>query len=339
MNETYSTTDFFDTIIISIGKNCPHKCSFCLHEGNEKGFQSTKELDILERFFSSLETVPSEIILSGNDPLVYSRFSSQVISLIKRKFQNQTKIRILSNLLTFSRYLNRESIDIPQGVSLGITIDPRVPLIKDWSLPKYLENVKIENAMFTFSLSTESTSSEFVIKWAQNLNVDTIRINIDFFSDDKIKDARSLSLKIVKLIKEAANRGLYVLGDWDSIFGRVIEKRSGDYCGGGGAYLTPAGIAPCAFFKKDSVPYELLFENKTTLLLEYFSNIMSSKRVENIRAMQCNKCYLEKRCNGGCLAVDGVLFCSFMRFMGKILETDKDFRELYLPKGSGITFI
>lgn len=332
----------FETITISIGKKCPQNCNFCYHGAGENGYLFNNELDKLESFLLGLDSVPKNIILAGNDPLLYIPTSARIISFIKENY-SQTGIKILTNLRSFDWFLSRY-IDIDQkgtidpsyqvimSAGLAITIDNKVEHFSSSLSQNLVRKTNVENAMFTFSSSTENTSHEFIVNWAKLLKTDVIRVNLDFSSKDKIKDPHALVMKVVSLIKYGVENDVYVLGDWDVILTSMLDNKPHPYCGGGDAYLTAQGILTCAYIKE--IKHDNYQQNSEQTKETYLNlrKAMESLRQEMVKKRGCNSCKLEKWCSGGCLAVDPYLFCNFMRGIVEAFENDKEFRAVYAPK-------
>lgn len=335
----------FETITISIGKTCPISCSFCYHKNHEKGYLFNDELDKLESFMANLDAKPKEIILAGNEPLLYVPIIVRIILFIKRNYKN-IRIKILTNIIALNWILKRyrsaikslnadlSTFQIIFSTSLAVTIDSRKELPKDWLLSDFSApvSINIENAMFTFSASNENTSPEFIIEWAKLLHTDVIRINLDFFSKDKLQNPHSLIIKIISLIKYGIKNNVYILGDWDSILTNIIEDNEAHYCGGGSIYLTSSNILACPYIKDINYDSSLAGANNTEKILENLGTAMEKLRLEMVKRRGCNTCKLEEWCGGGCLTVDADLFCNFMRGMMEAFESDEEFRSLYLPR-------
>lgn len=334
----------FETITISIGKKCPQSCSFCYHGASENGYLFSEEIDKLESFLSGLDVIPKRIILAGNDPLLYVATSARIISFIRKNYA-QTEVEILTNLLSFDWLLNKyvemerngavdSTYEIILSAGLAVTIDHRKELPCSWVPSGLVENLNVENAMFTFSSDTENTSPEFIIEWAKLLHTEVVRINLDFSSKGKTKNPYALVRKVVSMIKYGIKNGIYVLGDWDTILTSMIDNEHGHYCGGGDAYLTAAGTFACAYIKDIKHDNSPANAGQTKETYGKLREAMERLRQNVVKRRGCNTCKLEKWCSGGCLAVDTYLFCNFMRGMTDAFENDKEFRAVYLPQES-----
>lgn len=332
----------FETITISIGKKCAQSCNFCYHGASENGYFFNEELDKLESFFSKLKNTPKKIILAGNDPLLYASTSARIISFLKHTY-NKIDIEILTNLLSLDflleKYVYMEENDVVNldyktvlSVGFAVTIDNRKNLPDYWLREELISRLNIENAMFTFSSSTEDTTPEFIIGWAKLLHTDVIRINLDFSSKNKIKDPHLLVNKVINLIKYGIKNNIYILGDWDAILTNMIDNKSGNYCGGGDTYLTASEMLACTYIKDIKQNEFMENTNQTNDAYKKLKEAMESYRKQLVKKRGCDTCKLEKWCGGGCLAVDANLFCNFMRDMVEMFENDKEFREIYLPK-------
>lgn len=333
----------FETITISIGKRCPQKCSFCYHNAGENGYLFNDEIVNLENFIFKIGITPKEIILAGNDPLLYLPTTSQVISLIRSRY-NDTKIKILTNLISFrwllskySKLKNRDEVfnsacNKVFSADIAVTIDSRAPPPED-ILPETLyPKTNIVNTMFTFSSSNESTPADFIINWTKKLGCNVVRINLDFSSKDKIKDPYELARVVSMFIKKGAGNGIFVLGDWDSILINMIEGKEGHYCGRGSAYLTSTSVLACAYLKHIKQDNNLVFSEGAGAAATNLENAMETFRIKMSKERGCVSCHLQKWCNGGCLAVDTNLFCNFMREIVSIFEKDMEFKSLYIPQ-------
>lgn len=265
----------FEFVTISVGKKCPNNCSFCYHKASENGYLFDDEISDLEKFLTNSNIKLKKILLAGNDPLLYILTTSKIISISKR-INKKVKIEILTNALSLDYFLKRYCKDqnnptylAISNSNIGVTIDSRMQPSEEFIKNFEITNIKIENAMFTFSSNNLLTTNEFIVQWVKTLHTNVLRLNLDFISDNRIKDITPLVGKVVELIKYGMENGIYVLGDWDKILTNMIDDKKRYYCGGGVEYLMPKHVFACTYAKEAS-SYNT---SKTSNVNEIYKNL------------------------------------------------------------------